>query len=152
MIYEAFLLFSVIFASAWLFDTLSESRHALRLRHLRQAWLFFIIGAYFVFFWCRSGQTLAMKTWRIRVVSLQNKNLSYKQAVVRYLLAWMLFLPGAAVGYLVHFAGWQSISLVGLGMLLWLSTALISSDRQFLHDQLAGTRLINVPKDSIVPA
>ncbi len=152
MLYEAFLLFSVVFAGAWAFDTLSESRHALKLRHGRQAWLFFLIGAYFVFFWCRGGQTLAMKTWRIRVVSLQAEGLSLKQATIRYLLAWMLFLPAAALGYLLHLPGWQSIGLIGIGMLLWLSAAMMSSDRQFLHDQLAGTRLVDVPKDSSVTA
>jgi len=152
MLYEAFLLFSVVFASAWLFDTLTESRDASKLRHLRQAWLFLIIGAYFVFFWCRSGQTLAMKTWQIRVVSLQEKTLTLKQAVTRYLFAWMLFLPATALGYLLHLTGWQSIGLLCLGMVLWISATFMSNDRQFLHDRLAGTQLVDAPKDSIAPA
>ncbi len=151
MLYEAFLLFSVVFASAWLFDTLTESRHALRLRHVRQAWLFTVIGAYFVFFWCRSGQTLAMKTWRIRVLSLQGKTLTWRQAVIRYLSAWMLFLPAIVLSFLLRFTGWQSIGLICLGMVIWLLATFLGSDRQFLHDRLAGTQLVDAPKDSIPP-
>lgn len=146
MLYEAFLLFSVVFAGAWVFDTLTESRHALKLRHVRQAWLFFLIGAYFIFFWCRNGQTLAMKTWQIRVVTLRGNGLSLKQAVIRYLLGWMLFLPALALSYLLQLRGWQSISVIGIGMVAWLSTAYMHRERQFLHDHLAGTRLVNVPK------
>ncbi len=36
-------------------------------RHLLQAFLFVVFGVYFVWFWSK-GQTLAMKTWGIRVV------------------------------------------------------------------------------------
>ena len=49
MLYESLLLFGVVFIADWLLDTLTQSRHALVLRHTRQAWLFFVIGAYFVF-------------------------------------------------------------------------------------------------------
>src|SRR5690606_42131994 len=48
MMYEAVLLFGVVFLAGYLFDTLTQSKHALMLRHARQAWLFLAIGAYFV--------------------------------------------------------------------------------------------------------
>ena len=71
MLYESILLFGVIFAADFAFDILTQSRHALMLRHIRELWLFLVIGLYFVFFWHRSGQTLAMKTSRIRVIDIQ---------------------------------------------------------------------------------
>ena len=53
MMYEAVLLFGVVFLAGYLMDTLTQSRNALELRPLRQAWLFVAIGAYFVLCWRR---------------------------------------------------------------------------------------------------
>jgi uncharacterized RDD family membrane protein YckC len=142
MLYEAMLLFGVVFIAGWLFDTLSQSRHALTLRHARQFWLFLVLGAYFIFFWCRSGQTLAMKTWRIKLVDRTQTKISFGQASARYLLAWMWFLPAMALDYVFGLKGWSSLGLIALGMVLWMMTILFNKDRQFLHDRLAGTRLV----------
>ena len=68
MMYEAVLLFGVVFLAGYLMDTLTQSKNALELRAARQAWLFVAIGAYFVLCWRRRGQTLPMKTWNIRLV------------------------------------------------------------------------------------
>ena len=73
MTYEAMLLFAVVFIAGYLFDTLTQSRDALMLRHTRQAWLFVVLGIYFVWFWTHGGQTLAMKTWRIRVIDVDGR-------------------------------------------------------------------------------
>lgn len=59
MVYEAMLLFGVIFTADMIFDVWTQSRHALTLRHAREAWLFAILGIYFVFFWCR-----VVKLWQ----------------------------------------------------------------------------------------
>ena len=56
MMYEAVLLFGVVFLAGYLMDTLTQSRNALELRPLRQAWLFVAIGAYFVLCWRRRGR------------------------------------------------------------------------------------------------
>lgn len=142
MLYEAMLLFGVVFIAGWLFDTLTQSRHALTLRHARQFWLFLVLGVYFIFFWCRSGQTLAMKTWCIKLVDPAGKKISLSKAIARYLLAWMWFLPAMGFDYVLGLKGWSSLALIGLGMVLWMMTILINKDRQFLHDRLAGTRLV----------
>ena len=68
MMYEGVLLFAVVFLSDYLFDTLTQSKHGLALRSARQAWLFLAIGGYFLLCWARSGQTLPMKAWHIRLV------------------------------------------------------------------------------------
>jgi uncharacterized RDD family membrane protein YckC len=143
MVYEAMLLFGVVFIAGWLFDTLTQSRHALMLRHARQFWLFLVLGAYFVFFWYRSGQTLAMKTWRIKVVAPGAARLPLTRAIVRFLLAWMWFLPAMALDFALGLKGWTSVGVVAAGMILWAMTILLDKDRQFLHDRIAGTRLIH---------
>ena len=66
-IYEGILLFGVVFLAGYLFGTLSQTRNALDNRHPLQAFLAVVFGIYFVWFWSK-GQTLAMKTWNIRLV------------------------------------------------------------------------------------
>jgi len=65
--YEGLLLFGVLFIAGYLFSTLSQSRHALDNRLGLQAFLFLVVGIYFTWFG-QKGQTLAMKTWHIRLV------------------------------------------------------------------------------------
>lgn len=81
-----------------------------------------VLGVYFVWLWHRSGQTLAMQTWRIRIAAENGAPPSIRRALIRYLLAWPAVLSGAG--------------------LLW---ALFDRDRQFLHDRLAGTRIVVSP-------
>jgi uncharacterized RDD family membrane protein YckC len=142
MLYEAVLLFGVVFVTDWLLDTLTQSRHALTLRHARQALLFFVLGAYFVFFWTHGGQTLAMKTWRVRLIFPGNPQVPLTKAVLRYLLAWMWFMPALIIDYAFDLKGWVGVATIPTGMAVWALTALFTKDRQFLHDQLVGTRLV----------
>ena len=66
-LYEGMLMFGVVFISDYLFDTLSQAHNAMDYRNLRQSYLFVVFGIYFGWFWAK-GQTLAMKTWHIRLV------------------------------------------------------------------------------------
>ncbi len=59
-------------------------------RHLLQAFLFVVFGVYFVWFWSK-GQTLAMKTWGIRIVDRFGRSLTQGRALLRYLLSWVRF-------------------------------------------------------------
>lgn len=147
MLYESLLLFGVVFVAALIFDVTTQSRHALTLRYQRELWLFFVLGFYFVFFWRRSGQTLAMKTWRIRLVDTERAKLPVIKAIVRYCLAWMWFLPGLAIAAQFGLKTWSSVITVGIGATLWALTAAFDKDHQFLHDKLAKTRLIHVNLD-----
>ena len=116
MVYEALLGFAVAFFAAWLFFFASGGRDATHggLRYELQAFVALVLAAYFLWCWLRGGQTLAMRAWRIRLVDV-----TPRKAVARFLLALTL-LP---------------ISI------LW---ALVDREGQFLHDRLAGTRLIYV--------
>lgn len=145
MVYEAMLLFGVLFISGWLFSTLLQQRHALYLRGALQDWLFLVLALYFSWFWSHGGQTLAMKTWRIRVECADGAPLGFWRAVLRYLLAWLWFLPGLAIARLAGAQGWMLVLIPALNMLLWGLTALLDPHRQFLHDRLARTRLVRTP-------
>ncbi len=145
MVYEAMLLFGVLFISTWLFSTLLQQRHALYLRDNLQYWLFLVLGMYFCWFWRHGGQTLAMKTWRIRLLTREGGILSWKHAVARYVLAWLWFVPGLATARYLHVQGWMLLLLPALNMALWALAVFLDRDRQFPHDRFAGTRIVQLP-------
>lgn len=118
MLYDGILLFGVL----WLASAIASPLHpeAGWRRTLFQLFLVAVILGYYALFWMKGGQTLAMKTWRIRLVTAQGQTVGLGRALARFTLA----VP--------------SIGCLGLG-LLW---ALFDKDRQFLHDRLAGTRLV----------
>ncbi len=142
MVYEGMLLFGVLFISGWLFSTLLQQRHALSLRHWQQIWQFLVLALYFGWFWTHGGQTLAMKTWRIRLIGRDGQPPGWPRALWRYLLAWLWLLPGLALAKLLDAQGWMLVLLPALNMVLWAAATLLDQDRQFLHDRLAGTRIV----------
>ncbi len=145
MVYEGMLLFGVLFIAGWLFSTLLQQRHALALRHAQQVWQFIVLGAYFGWFWTHGGQTLAMKTWRVRVVARNGGTLGWPRALLRYLLAWGWFMPGLAVAWLLGAQGGMLVLIPLLNVVLWAAATRFDPDRQFLHDRLAGTRVVLAP-------
>lgn len=142
MLYEGVLLFGVVFIAGWLFSTLLQQRHALHLREGLQVWLFFVIGLYFIWFWSHGGQTLPMKTWRIRLVTAEGLAVTPRRALIRYFFSWLWFWPGLALAWAVKADRWMLVLFPALNFILWATTALFDKDRQFLHDRMAGTRLI----------
>lgn len=120
--YEFLLLLGVWFIAAFLFHLIFRDTSAEYFRPLFQFYLLCVGGIYFIWFWTHGGQTLAMQTWKLRLVSANGGKVTMQQAMVRYILA--------VIG----------ISFLGFG-LLW---ALFNRDRQFLHDKLAGTRIVKL--------
>ncbi len=144
--YEGILLFGVVFIADYLFSTLSQTRHALENRHPQQAFLFLVLGIYFVWFWAR-GQTLAMKTWHIRVVRRDGGPLTQIQALTRYLLSWLWFLPPLGLVWLLDLDARFSLLVMIVWVIFWSASARLHKDRQFPHDVLARTRLISSVQD-----
>ena len=69
-VYEGVLLFGVLMiAGLPLLAASPSSAMRCRARCGLQAFLFVVLGIYFVWFWSRGGQTVAMKTWHIRAAS-----------------------------------------------------------------------------------
>ena len=141
-LYEGMLLFAVVFVAGWLFSTLGQMRNAMDdRRHLLQAFLFVVFGIYFSWFWAR-GQTLAMKTWNIRVVDVMGRPLTQLRALGRYVLSWLWFLPPLAAIAPFRLSGGESAVLVLGWVVVWALLSRFHPQRQFWHDALAGTRLI----------
>ena len=120
--YESLLLVGVL-SVTWLFPYMLagmiwqiEAPGWLELLHLT-----LILAIYFSWFWCHGGQTLAMKTWKLRLENAANGGaMTLPQALLRYAISWF------------------SLLLFGAGF-LW---AIFDRDRQFLHDRLSGTRIV----------
>ena len=147
MMYEGVLLFGVVFLAAYLFDTLTQSKHALMLRHARQLVLFVAIGVYFFLCWRRSGQTLPMKAWDMRLVGADGLPARTGQLLMRYVLMWVLPLFAAlGIWGLSALTGWASVDLliVAAPFMNFIPT-FFTPGRQFAHDLISGTRLIHVP-------
>jgi uncharacterized RDD family membrane protein YckC len=124
MVYESLLLVPVVFLSVLLFLLVLGTASSGWLRPLLQLWLLCVLGLYFGYCWVKSGQTLAMKTWRIRVERTDGRLMAPRHAALRFVLACWAIAP------------------LGLG-LLW---ALFDREGRFLHDRLAGTRIVRVER------
>jgi len=81
--------------------------------------------AFYLWFWCRSGQTLGMLAWRLRVQDPNGHLLQPSRALLRLVLAWPAFF------------------CLGLGY-LWL---LVDSNGDAAHDRLSKTRVVLLPKE-----
>lgn len=141
-LYEGMLLYAVLFLGSYLFSTLTQTRHALENRHAQQAFLFLLLGIYFIWFW-RRGQTLAMKTWRIRLVDCHGQQVSEARAALRYLLSWCWFLPVVVASWYAKVPAMTALLLTCIWVVLWALLSRLHVERQFLHDVLAGTRLVH---------
>ncbi len=116
---------------------------------LMQAYFFTVTGIYFIWFWRHGGQTLAMKTWRFRLADQTGAPLTLLRALGRYILVLIFHGPACAGLVLLFFPNRVSPVItmwLFLPMIATIFWARFDSDRQFLHDRLAGTRLISVSK------
>jgi uncharacterized RDD family membrane protein YckC len=142
-LYEGVLLFGVVMLAGLVYGVATQQRHALVGSTGLQVFLFGVLGLYFVFFWVRSGQTLAMLTWNVRLVTEQGHPVRPMRALLRYLLAWLWFLPALAGLWLAGLKGGGTATVVLLtGVFAYAALARLHPDRQFLHDVLCGTRLV----------
>jgi uncharacterized RDD family membrane protein YckC len=83
-----------------------------------------VVYAFFVFFWTRGGQTLGMRSWRIRLETYEGNTPSFAAASLRFFMAIVSLLP-LGLGFL-----WQ----------LW------DVDKLAWHDRVSRTRLVHYPK------
>ncbi len=143
-VYEGVLLFGVVMIAGLLYSTLTQQRHALHGRAGLQAFVFVVLAIYFVWFWSHGGQTVAMKTWNIRLVGADGNPVSQPRAFARFLLAWAWFVPALAMLRLSGLSGaGASFATLTAGVLGYAALVWLRKDRQFWHDAVCGTRLVD---------
>ena len=126
VLYESLAVIALLMLVSAAITTLFDNATHGFARGLLQGVSLLTVSGYFLWCWAHGGQTLAMKTWRIRVLTKDGAPLTFLQALRRLLLAMAGLLFG------------------GIGF--WW--ALLDKDSQFLHDRLGGTRLVLLSKPS----
>ena len=91
---------------------------------LFQLYLLAVVVVFYAGFWLKGGQTLGMKTWRVRLVRADGSPPRLRDAALRLAAALLSWLG------------------LGLGF-LWVT---IDRDRRAWHDRLSRTRLVLLPK------
>ena len=89
-----------------------------------QAWLVAVAWFYLAFSWTRGGQTLGMRAWRCRLVTVGGESVGWGRTVARFAAA--------------------AVSWGALGLGFWWS--LVDRERRAWHDRWTGTRLVLVPR------
>jgi uncharacterized RDD family membrane protein YckC len=126
MIYEFLILVAVLFIASFVFHLVFRDTGSLFFRPAFQFYLLVVAGIYFTWFWTHGGQTLPMQTWKLRVIRADGGQVFPKQALARYLFA--------VIGFFFFGCG-----------ILW---ALFDRDGLFLHDRLAGTRIVRLANEA----
>jgi uncharacterized RDD family membrane protein YckC len=120
IIYDSFLLFSMLLVAAALAYPVTGGQVSLGY----QIYLLIVCFFYFAWPWLRGGQTLGMKAWRIQVQSINGKALSWRQALLRFLMAILSWL------------------VLGIGF-FW---AIVDKQHRTWHDWVSETRIVLRPK------
>ena len=113
---------------------------------LVQGVLLLLAWGFFGYLWTKSGRTLGMQAWHLRVESQTGTLMNWKQATTRF--AWCaLFIGGFWQGLILLGAGQPTLgaALVVAGAAAFLS-AVGQPDRRTWYDRASGTRLVQVPK------
>lgn len=144
-IYEGVLLFGVVMVPGLIYAVLTRQTHALVGTQGLQWSVFIVVGAYFILCWSRSGQTLAMQTWRIRLVGPSGQPVSVPRAAARYLLCWMWFAPALLTLHFTGLHGSGALALLAMvaGVLAYAGLTWLHPDRQYWHDAVCRTRLVD---------
>jgi uncharacterized RDD family membrane protein YckC len=118
------------------------------------AHIYLVLAFYFAWYWTKSGQTLAMQTWKIQMVGQDGQILTRSQALKRYAFGSLWLIPAAIilfislrVGNSEKMGAYFSIVFFSVTLFLWpLSALLDRKGRQTLPDRWANTRLVQLPR------
>ena len=149
-LYEGVLLFGVLGVTALVYGVLAHQTSGIEKRTGLIAVCFLVLGVYFIGLWTRAGQTLAMKTWHLRIAAADGAPLTPYRALARYLASYVWFLPPLAIASALKLPdAWAIFGLVAAWIALWALAALLHPRRQFWHDALCGTAI--APSRPVAP-
>ncbi len=120
--YDALLLLALLMVATAIGLTFTGGEATDPNNPLMTTWLFFVTFFYFAWPWMNTGQTLGMKTWRIRLERIDGKPLTLWHVLLRFISA----IPSIGIG--------------GLGLFYML----INKDKLALHDKFSETRMVDI--------
>ena len=119
MIYDSLLIIALLFLAVGIAVALNGGE-AVRPNLAFKLYLVAVVFTFYAWFWRKSGQTLGMRAWKIRIIDAGGANPGWGKCYLRLccaLLSWSCF----GLGYLWRlFRPWT-----------W-------------HDRLSGTRIVNL--------
>jgi uncharacterized RDD family membrane protein YckC len=117
-------------------------------------YLYVVLGIYFVWYWTKTGQTLAMQTWRVRMIGPGGHNLTRRQAIWRYFFGSLWVLPCVILQWFFELQKWQIIEMLfAVALFLWPLSIYLDrvrpQYRQSLPDRFGGTLQVELPKNLV---
>lgn len=115
--------------------------------------VYLVMAFYFMWYWTKTGQTLAMQTWRVQLVNQDGTIMKRSQALMRYAIGSLWLIPAALLLFIniklnpsLSMGASVSIIFFSITLFLWPLSALFDrKDRQSIPDRWAKTRLIQLP-------
>lgn len=143
-VYEGVLLFGLVMATGAVYAVATQQRHALQGRPGMMAVQFLSLAIYFIWFWTHGGQTLAMKTWHVRLVSRLGGPVAPRQALARFMASWLWFMPAWLGAWLLDWHRSTALyGTMGAWVCMYACLTWLLPERQFLHDVICGTKLVD---------
>ena len=125
--YDLFLLLTVLFIASFLVVIPFNIKPESPFFYLYQVYIFLVAFIFFAWFWTHNGQTLGMRTWKMKLVSENGLIVSWKSCLIRFVVAifsWAIF----GIGFL-----WS----------LW------DKQNRTWHDIASKTKLIRIEYDDM---
>ncbi|MDQ2069407.1 RDD family protein [Natronospira bacteriovora] len=113
------------------------------------AYLILITGLFFVWFWHRSGRTLGMLAWRLRIVDGRQNPPGLRALIIRAALMLALIvaaLYGLTLMQLDDYPDWLGM-LCLLPLTLSMGWTLVDGQGRSLHDLGSGTQMVLLPRE-----
>lgn len=104
-----------------------------------------VTWAFYGLFWRRTGQTLGMQTWRLKVIQPNGALLDWPLTIIRCFSAMIVPLVCGLFGYLVHGTPIALVMSFSIGFLFNYLFALFNRRRLALHDVMSGTLVVRLP-------
>lgn len=123
-VYDSLIIFSFLLLATAVALIAHQGKSFLPIKTYFLTYLFLTTGGFLSWFWQRSGQTLGMLAWKIKVVDQHNQPLTWSKAFMRYIV------------------GFITLGCGGLGI-LW---CLWDKDKQALYDRLTRSKVIHLKK------
>jgi uncharacterized RDD family membrane protein YckC len=145
-VYDLLIVLAILFGAVMLGLLLTGGQLLDDHQHLRARWFPFFEGAcvaaYFLASWCRGGQTVGLRPWRLRVVGADGRRPPTLAVALRRLAVAAAPLALLTLGPLIGPRG------AALAMLAaWVvdfGAALADRRARALHDRLAGTAIVRI--------
>ncbi len=144
LVYEAFLLAAIAFVASLVLIVLQFIVHVRLTSLAYQVISFVLFGVYFVYCWTKGGQTLAMRVWKIKVLSIDGRLPSRQQAIIRYVGGWMWVFPAMLYNIIFNTSLMQTLCSFVVNLVFWAASYAFFASQQFLHDALAQTTLVDL--------